>query len=101
MDTIDLNAYRNELAREILSTDSIEVLQSVYRAYRHAMNKVTSQTDKRKNMEEDEFPMQCCEETVPYMTQAELDADIEAALNDENADETEVKKFYARWSNLQ
>lgn len=49
MNTIDLNAYRNELAREILSTDDMEVLQSVYRAYQRAVNRVqTHYTNKEK-----------------------------------------------------
>ena len=49
MNTIDLNAYRNEQAREILSTDDMEVLQSVYRAYQRAVNRVqTHYTNKEK-----------------------------------------------------
>ena len=98
MNTIDLNAYRNELAREILSTDDMEVLQSVYRAYRRAMNKINGYDRVEISKEEDKYPMQCSEGTIPYLSQAELDADIEAAINDENAEESEVKKFYERWS---
>ncbi len=98
MNAIDLNAYRNELAREILSTDDMEALQSVYRAYQRAVNKINGYDRGEISKEEDKYPMQCSEGATPYLSQVELDADIEAAINDENAKETEVKRFYERWS---
>ncbi len=48
MSTLELEVYRNELAREILSMDNLEVLKSVRRAYARAVSKVKScvQTEK-------------------------------------------------------
>lgn len=40
MDTIELNACRNELARDILATDNIEVLRTVRRAYSRAIKTI-------------------------------------------------------------
>lgn len=100
MNTIDLNAYRNELAREILATDSLEVLETVYRAYRKAVSKA-QKSHKKYNCKEEEYPARCSEQPSAYLTQAELDADIEAAIRDENADDKEVQEFYNRWNSLQ
>ena len=37
MATVELNACRNELARDILATDDLDVLRTTRRAYRRAM----------------------------------------------------------------
>lgn len=88
MNTIDLNAYRNELAREILSTDNMEVLQSVYRAYRRAVNKVQTHYANKEKAEEENFPTQCKETAVPYYTQKELDERIDEAEAQINSGKT-------------
>jgi hypothetical protein len=62
MKAIELDACRNELAREILATDSIEVLKSVRRAYHRAV---------RKEMEK-------AESLAPY-SMKELNARIDEA----------------------
>lgn len=45
MKTIELNACRNELARDILATDDLEVLRTVRRAYRRAMSKALKNSE--------------------------------------------------------
>lgn len=45
MTTVELNAVRNELARDILTTENMEVLKAVRRVYRRAMNKVAKQAE--------------------------------------------------------
>lgn len=80
MNTIDLNTYRNELAREILATDSIEVLETVYRAYRKAVSKAQkSLTVPAPEVQGDEFAAHCNEETAPYYTLKELNDRIDEA----------------------
>lgn len=39
MKTVELDACRNELARDILATDNMEVLRTVRRAYRRAVDR--------------------------------------------------------------
>ena len=39
MATVELNACRNELARDILATDDLDVLRTTRRAYRRAMQR--------------------------------------------------------------
>lgn len=63
MKTIELNACRNELARDILTTDNVEVLRSVRRAYHRAVSKVMKNST---------------ESVAPY-TMEELNARIDEA----------------------
>lgn len=88
MNTIDLNAYRNELAREILSTDDMEVLQSVYRAYQRAVNRVQTHYTNKEKAEEKNSPTQCREAAIPYYTQKELNERINEAEAQINSGET-------------
>lgn len=76
MNAIELNAYRNELAREILETDDIEVLKAVSRVYHRAKNKMMSK-------------MQVQEDLVPY-TQRELEERIEEAEAEEGGMPSDV-----------
>ncbi|MCD8092739.1 MAG: hypothetical protein LUF01_07865 [Bacteroides sp.] len=46
METIELDTCRNELIRDILATDNIEVLRTMRRAYRHAMNRMMKRAEK-------------------------------------------------------
>lgn len=73
METMDLNAYQNELVREILATDNIEVLKVMRRAFHRAVGKV-----KKEAEAEIEFPMIASEDVVPYMRQSELEVDMGA-----------------------
>lgn len=75
MKTIELDACRKELVRDILATDNMEVLKAVHRAYRRAMNKTMKETER-------EAPMTACEDVVPYMTQAELKQQIKRSQED-------------------
>lgn len=79
MKTIELNACRNELARDILATDDLEVLRTVRRAYRRAMSKVL------KNSE--------AGSPAPY-TMEELDARIDEAEAEEGGTSSEA--FFAQ-----
>lgn len=67
MKTMELNACRNELARDILATDDMEVLRTVRRAYRRAVDRTRVRAEKMKT-----------EDTVPY-TMEELNARIDEA----------------------
>lgn len=67
MKTIDLNAYQNELIRDILATDNLEVLQTVRRAYHRAVNKVM------KSKEVVNLPAYTMEELNARMDEAEAE----------------------------
>lgn len=77
MKAIELDACRNELAREILATDNIEVLKSVRRAYHRAV---------RKEMEK-------AESLAPY-SMKELNARIDEAEAEEGG--TTSEEFFAQ-----
>lgn len=77
MKAIELDACRNELAREILATDSMEVLKSVRRAYHRAV---------RKEMEK-------AESLAPY-SMKELNARIDEAEAEEGG--TTSEEFFAQ-----
>lgn len=67
MKTVELNACRNELARDILATDNMEVLRTVRRAYRRAVDRARLRAEKLKS-----------EDAAPY-TMEELNARIDEA----------------------
>ncbi|MDO5421971.1 MAG: hypothetical protein Q4F50_18235 [Bacteroides sp.] len=67
MKTVELDACRNELARDILATDNMEVLRTVRRAYRRAVDRAKLRAERLK-----------VEELAPY-TVEELDARIDEA----------------------
>lgn len=67
MKTVDLNACRNELARDILATDDMEVLRTVRWAYRRAMDRGKVKAEKPRT-----------EDRTPY-TMEELNARIDEA----------------------
>lgn len=79
MKTIDLNAYQNELVRDILATDNLEVLQTVRRAYHRAVNKVVKKVE--------------AETPAPY-TMEELNARIDEAEAEEGGTPSET--FFAQ-----
>lgn len=72
MKTIELDACRNELARDILATDNLEVLRSVSRAYRRAMNRAKLRAEKLKEATEIPEPY-TMEELNTRLDEAEVD----------------------------
>jgi len=52
MGTVELDTCRNELIRDILATDNIEVLRTMRRAYRRVMAKAMYRAEKLYTMEE-------------------------------------------------
>ena len=68
--TIDLNAYRDQLLRDI-SVDNLEVLESIRRAYRRALNKLKKEEKEAETL-------------TPY-TMEELHARIDRSLADAKA----------------
>lgn len=64
---MDLNAYRNNLARIILATESMEVLEAVENAYCRAVDENVCRG------------MQVEEERAPYYTMEELNARLDEA----------------------
>lgn len=48
MKTVELDTYRNELVRDILATDNMEVLQMVRRAYCRAVDRARLTSEKLK-----------------------------------------------------
>ncbi len=82
MRTLELNAYKNELAREILAIDNMDVLESVHRAYLRAMNKVAALTKK--------------EEIAPY-TMEELNARLDEAEAEPGGTSSEI--FFSQMEN--
>lgn len=82
MKTMELNACRNELARDILGTDDMEVLRTVRRAYRRALNKVMKNADA---------------DSLPAYTMEELNARIDEAEAEEGGTSSEM--FFAQMEN--
>lgn len=67
MKTMELDACRKELVRDILATDNMEVLKAVHRAYRRAMNKTMKET------EQEELPSYTMEELNARLDEAEAE----------------------------
>lgn len=67
MKTIELDACRKELVRDILATDNVEVLKAVHRAYRRAMNKTMKETER------EELPSYTVEELNTRLDEAETE----------------------------
>lgn len=70
MATVELNACRNELARDILATDDMDVLRTTRRAYRRAMQ--------RKSLRMAELEKLNAKGLTPY-TMEELNARVDEA----------------------
>ena len=70
MATVELNACRNELARDIWATDDLDVLRTTRRAYRRAMQ--------RRNLRMMELEKMNAKGLAPY-TMDELNARIDEA----------------------
>lgn len=88
MKTMDLNAYQNELIRDILTTDNLEVLQTVRRAYRRAVNKVM------KNVSTDILPAYTMEELNVRIDEAEAEFQAGEGIPAEAAHQ-HMKQFIA------
>lgn len=69
--TIDLNAYRDQLLQDISHVDNLEVLESIRRAYRRALNKLKKEEKEAETL-------------TPY-TMEELHARIDRSLADAKA----------------
>ena len=78
MTTMELNAMRCELAREILNVDSSEMLQKLQRYFKRLQKE---QPTKIYAMSEDSS-MVVAEDEVPYRTKAEILAGVERGLNE-------------------
>lgn len=88
MKTMDLNAYQNELIRDILTTDNFEVLQTVRRAYHRAVNKVM------KSTEAGNLPAYTMEELNARMDEAEAEFEAGEGIAAEVAHQR-MKQFIA------
>lgn len=88
MKTMDLNAYQNELIRDILTTDNLEVLRTVRRAYRRAVNKVMKDSGANK------LPTYTMEELNARIDEAEMDFDSGEGIPTEVAHQR-MKQFIA------
>ena len=76
MTTMELNAMRCELAREILNVDSSEMLQKLQRYFKRLKKE---QSTKTYAIQEDSS-MVVAEDEVPYRTKAEILAGVEHAF---------------------
>ena len=76
MTTMELNAMRCELAREILNVDSSEMLQKLQRYFKRLKKE---QPTKTYAIQEDSS-MVVAEDEVPYRTKAEILAGVEEAF---------------------
>lgn len=86
MATVELNACRNELARDILATDDLDVLRTTRRAYRRAMQ--------RRNLRMMELEKMNAKGLAPY-TMDELNARIDEAEAEKGG--TSSEEFLLRW----
>ena len=85
MATVELNACRNELARDILATDDLDVLRTTRRAYRRAMQ--------RRNLRMMELEKMNAKGLAPY-TMDELNARIDEAEAEKGGT---ARSFLLRW----
>ncbi|MEO4795626.1 hypothetical protein [Bacteroides uniformis] len=67
MKTMELDTCRIELIRDILATDDLQVLRTVRRAYRRAVNKMMKSTDA------DNLPAYTMEELNVRLDEAEAE----------------------------
>ncbi|WP_044263823.1 hypothetical protein [Bacteroides timonensis] len=72
MGTMDLNAYRNELAREILGTDDLEVLKKV-KKYFARVAKVESSAANAVAEEKEDLTPYTMEEINSWIDEAEAE----------------------------
>lgn len=66
MNTISLESMQNELIREILNTDNMQVLEKLKKVLRH----------------DTKMPDLVAEDAEPYMTKAEIIADLKEVCKD-------------------
>ena len=85
MATVELNACRNELARDILATDDLDVLRTTRRAYRREMQ--------RRNLRMMELEKMNAKGLAPY-TMDELNARIDEAEAEKGG--TSSEEFFAQ-----
>ena len=76
MTTMELNAMRCELAREILNVDSSEMLQKLQRYFKRLQKEQPAKTYAMP----EEQTMVVAEDEVPYRTKAEILAGVEEAF---------------------
>lgn len=89
MKTMELDACRNELAREILATDNMEVLRTVRRAYRRAVDREKLRAEKLKN-----FATSTIEELNARIDEAEAEFEAGEGIPAEVAHQR-MKQFIA------
>lgn len=89
MKTMDLNDYRNELIRDILATDNLEVLRTVHRAYCRALGRVAENAGK-----EDELPIYTVEELNARIDESEVEFENGEGIPSEVA-HRRMKQFIA------
>ena len=76
MTTMELNAMRCELAREILNVDSSEMLQKLQRYFK----RLKKEQPTKPYAIQEESSMVVAEDEVPYRTKAEILAGVEEAF---------------------
>ncbi len=87
--TIDLNAYRDQLLQDISHVDNLEVLESIRRAYRRALNKL-----KKEEKEAETLTPYTMEELHAMVDESEAEIAAGKGISSEEA-HRRMKQFIA------